>query len=336
MKDLKVIVVIIGIMSFALSQASWAGEQEVIKLGEVVVTATRTERPIESVPASVTVITSEDIEKSPAHSADELLRELAGVTVRHYQGILSSSTTNSVTMRGLVGTEGRVLILRDGVPINDSYGGAVEWNEVDVDDIERIEVVRGAGSALYGSNAMGGVINIITKKPEKEIKTSVETGYGSMNTWLVSLKNSATLGKFGYYISGGYLESDGYCDVAKEKRKSYHTDKEVERHNIGGKLTYEVDPSSSCALSSSHYRQEDTGRYKIPGYEVTSEQNRVGLNYQKKETGGTYGRTFIKTMMKASILHPIMTGQPKHIMPLNITVIMSRRPLGGRFRRVSI
>lgn len=256
-------------------------ERDLYSLEEVVVTATRTERSVESLPASVSVITREDIQNSAAHRVDDLLRELPGVYVRSYHGILSSSTTNDVSMRGLPG-EDSVLVMRDGIPINDPYGGAVEWNEVDIKDIERIEIVRGTGSALYGSNAMGGVINIITKRPAKEMRSSAEIGYGSMNTRLLSLGNSATSGKFGYQLSGNYLDSDGYCDVVEEKRKSYHSDKSVERYSLNGKVSYEIDPSSSMLFSSSVYDQEDSGRYNIKGYEVADEKNRFSLNYQKK------------------------------------------------------
>ncbi len=253
-------------------------------LDEIVVTATKTERTSESLPVSVSIIDEQDIERSAAYRTDDLLRELPGVYVRSYQGILSSSTTNDVGIRGLTG-EDRVLVLRDGIPINDPYGGAVEFNEVDIADIEKIEVVRGPGSALYGSNAMGGVINIVTKKPEEGIKTSAKIGYGDMNTWLGSAANSGGLGKFGYYVSGNFLKSDGYIDVVEEKRKPYHTEKEVERYNFSGKLYYNPDDTSGLTLSLAHYEQEDTGRYKIPGYEVNYDSDRYGLSYQKDGDG---------------------------------------------------
>ncbi len=286
MKRVNLLLFIIAWAGFLLCGNVATAEEkagDVYNLDEVVVTATKTERSIESVPASVSVITKEDIQKSAAYRVDDLLRELVGVSVRSYQGILSSSTTNDLSMRGLTG-EDHVLVLKDGISINDPYGGAVEWNEVDINDIERIEVVRGTGSALYGSNAMGGVINIITKKPEKEMKSVVEISYGSMNTRVVSLGNSATFGKFGYQISGSYLDSDGYCDVVKEKRKPYHTDKSVERYTVNGKLSYEIDPSSSLVFSSAVYDQESTGGYDIDDYEVVDEKGRYSLHYQKKGT----------------------------------------------------
>lgn len=278
----KILVLMLVLM---LPNAVPAQEEEIVqKLDEVVVTATRTERTIESLPNSVSVITREDIDKSAAFRSDDLLRELPGVYVRSYQGILSSSTTNDVSVRGLTG-EDRILVLKDGIPINDPYGGAVEWNEIDLRDIERIEIVRGPGSALYGSNAMGGVINLVTRKPSKELKLSAEAGYGEMNTRLASARSSAGFGRFGYYISGSYLESKGYCDIPKEQKRDYHANKEVERYNFDSKVSYDIDDSSYLALSFSHYEQEDTGRYKIPGYKITNDNDRYGMNYHKEGNG---------------------------------------------------
>ncbi len=107
MEGLRPIVILLGILSIVLSQTCWAKgdkrEKDAVKLEEMVVTATRTERPIGSVPASVTVITRKDIERSPAQSADELLEDVAGVFVRHPTGVSAAGVNNIVYMRGLGG-----------------------------------------------------------------------------------------------------------------------------------------------------------------------------------------------------------------------------------------
>ncbi len=133
---------------------------------------------------------SKDIQNSVANSADELLKGVSGIDLKHSMGILSSGTSNKVVMRGFGGTtEGRVLLLIDGVPMNDLYGSDLEWNKIPVSNIQRIEVVKGATSALYGSGAMGGVINIITKNPTNEVKTNIALSYGSMDTKIASLSS---------------------------------------------------------------------------------------------------------------------------------------------------
>ncbi|MDD3788173.1 MAG: TonB-dependent receptor [Petrimonas sp.] len=240
---------------------------ESVDLGDVSVTATRTERKNIDVPASVEVITQKDIQNSVATSADELLKEVSGLDLKHSIGILSSSTTNKVVMRGFGGTtEGRVLLLIDGVPMNDLYGGDLEWNKIPVSNIQRIEIVKGATSALYGSGAMGGVINIITKNPTKEAKTDIALSYGSMNTQIASVSTMGQVESVGYLISGERATSDGYNPETPANTKPYTRDKGVERDNLNAKLTYDIDETSSAFVSASYYDNETTGALAIDNY----------------------------------------------------------------------
>lgn len=149
-----------------------------IQLGDMVVTATKTEKKIEEAPGSVTVIDEEDLQKQNIQTLDEAFNSLSGVFNKRAKGLMDA--TPSVSMRGFKGDQ-YTLILLDGQPMNDAYTGGIEWGTMPVNNIERIEVVRGAASALYGGNAMGGVINIITKDPEK-LELEASGGYGTNNT----------------------------------------------------------------------------------------------------------------------------------------------------------
>lgn len=236
-------------------------------VGVIVVTATRTEREVSDVPASVTVITKEEIENSPAHSADELIQGLAGIDSLHTIGILSTSTSNKISMRGLGGgSEARVLLLIDGVPANDLSVGAVEWNQIPKDDIERIEIVRGPASAIYGSNAMGGVINIITKSASKETKGKATIGYGTFNTREGNASFSGSSGKAGYRFSAGALRSDGYMSLPKSKQNATSLDQGVERENISGNLSYELNERASFDVKASHFHEQKTGTQDYAGF----------------------------------------------------------------------
>ena len=162
-------------------------EEAVVELGEVVVTATRVERLITDIPASVTVITREEIEKTYAKTVDDFLRREVGVQVRRLEG-LASSCGVAVRMRGTGGWTGRVLILKDGVPLNTRYTGGVPFlNVLSIQDIERIEIVRGAASAIHGSAALGGVINIITRRADIGLSGDVSMEAGSFDTEIGSL-----------------------------------------------------------------------------------------------------------------------------------------------------
>ena len=152
---------------------------EVIKLDEIVVTATRTEKDVDSAPGSVTVITNKDIKRLRIHTVDEAIKYEAGVFARHTKGLANSMP--KVELRGLYGPY-RTLVMLNGVPLNAGYNGLVDWNTVSTENVERIEIIRGPSSALYGGNAMGGVINIITKTPKK-FYANVKSGYGRSDTY---------------------------------------------------------------------------------------------------------------------------------------------------------
>ncbi len=257
-------------------------------LGMVVVTATRTERKVSDVPASVSVITEQDIKESTAKSVDELLQGKAGVYVSHGIGAMSVSTSNKVIMRGMGGsTEARVLMLIDGVPANEEFDGGIEWNKISIDDVKRIEVVRGAASALYGSNAMGGVINIITKKPSDNTQAKVSLGYGSMNTTDNSASLSGRSGALGYRISGGMLKSDGYQPLQEKNIKATSIDKGTERENFRGLLSYDLSDTSSISISGDYYHNQTTGTYDIPGYNPFEQKSKsINAKYINRLSDG--------------------------------------------------
>lgn len=251
----------------AIAVCGMANADEVVDLGEMSVTATKTERKVSDVPASIDIITQADIKKAVAQTTDELLKEVSGLDLKHSMGAVTSGTSNKVVMRGLGGTtEGRVLLLIDGVPMNDLYGGDIEWNRIPVSSIKRIEVVKGASSALYGSGAMGGVINIITKTPTDKAQSDIALSYGSMNTKIASLSTMGKSGKFGYLFSGDRTTSDGYNAETIANTKSYTRDRGTERNNLNGKLTYDIDNTASMFISGSYYDNQTTGALPIADY----------------------------------------------------------------------
>jgi iron complex outermembrane receptor protein len=148
-------------------------------LPEVVVTATRTASAAELVPAAVTVVSAADIADKTAARLGDALEQVPSLYLRG--GALGQSQgtqgTSSMSLRGI--DQSRTLVLLDGQPLQDAGTGKVNWRVPFVEDIERIEVVPGAFSALYGSNAIGGVVNIISKRPDRrEFSTRVRQGWG--------------------------------------------------------------------------------------------------------------------------------------------------------------
>jgi iron complex outermembrane recepter protein len=190
-----------------------------IEKDEVIVSATKTENFINDIPVRVNLVTPRIIKTTPALVMDDFLADIPGININRSFGILSTKAT--ITMRGLSGTEqARVLVMIDGVPINNSDGGSVNWNLLDADMIERIEVVKGPVSSIYGCDAMGGAINIITRKPDEGFSGSVKAGYGTYNTITGRLnladKKKLTSDRSYYWLMNGfYRTSDGYITQSK-------------------------------------------------------------------------------------------------------------------------
>ncbi len=152
-----------------------------IDLGDVSVTATKTEQSTLEVPANVSIVTSKEIEKTNNQRlGDALNAKVPGLYLRG--GALGNArpgVTMLSSMRGQGGTLTKLAVLVDGMNMVDAYSGQVNWSMVSMEDVERIEVVPGVGSSLYGSNAMGGVIDITTKKPTKEeMSFNIGKGFG--------------------------------------------------------------------------------------------------------------------------------------------------------------
>lgn len=178
-------------------------------LQEVVVSATRTEKEPDLAPASVSVVTKQDIQKRNISTIDEAMRYVQGVFFERSKGL--ADTTPTIQLRGLTGQD-RTLILRNGLPLNDGYHGGVNWNSISMDDVQRIEVIRGPGSALYGGNAMGGVVNIITTSPQKR-SAKLSGGAGTDETRRIRGHVQDKMNKLGWRLGFEWDKTDGYANT---------------------------------------------------------------------------------------------------------------------------
>jgi iron complex outermembrane receptor protein len=193
---------------------AWAEEEDedTVEIDEVVVTATRTAAEIETISSNVTVITEDDINNSTAATVQELLRKEAGVFVSDLYG---SGTKSRVDMRGFVRGM-NTLIMLDGRRLNEVNLSGVDWNLIPLENVERIEVVRGSGSVLYGDNANAGVINIITKRgtsetPEFELGGEIDSlEFEDFDGHYEYFSMSGATGMVGYSLFGKYHDTKGY------------------------------------------------------------------------------------------------------------------------------
>jgi len=229
---------------------NFALEAKALVAEPVVITATRTENRLTDVPARINTLNPIQISNIPTSSSDELLAYIPGVQISRSFGVLSPKST--VSMRGLSGKEqSRTLVLFDGIPINKTDGGSVNWNLLNTDQIEQIEVIKGPGSALYGGSAMGGIINIISRKPSKKLEGHFAAEYSSFNTPAARLSLSGRTkpnDSTGFYwsLNGFARRSDGYVVQPKVEQTRYTTKSEM--HEIMGGLRLGYDFSRVRSL----------------------------------------------------------------------------------------
>ena len=169
----------------------------------IVVSATRSEIPLDQSPASVSLITPEDVNQKQIERVSDALREVPGLSVVQTG---TPGQLTSVFTRGLRSEHTQVLL--DGVPINQGLQGAFDFANLTTDDVGRIEVVRGPQSTLYGPRALAGVIQIFTKQGEGTPEISLNAEGGSYNTFRESLESEGRIDKFDYSIGASRLDTD--------------------------------------------------------------------------------------------------------------------------------
>lgn len=198
---------LLGVAAWSSAVASLGAQQQPPVIPKVTVTARRgAELDAREAPVSVTVVTREEIEASPGTTADELLRGIPGLQLPLLNSAKNCPICPSVALRGLgIGDDAnRTLVLVDGVPMNGPMFGNVYWNRIPKQNIERIEIVRGGSSSVYGSFGIGGVIHIITRRPSGNV-ASLETRGGNYATYEASGFGSAELSeRASGSVSAGY------------------------------------------------------------------------------------------------------------------------------------
>jgi len=239
-----------GMVSLALMiNATYAaGNEEDVTLETVVVTGTRTTQKVERIPANVTIINEQDIKNSNAKTVVDLLRFEEGIVVRD---LLGNGKTSQVDLRGF-GETGpyNTLVLVDGRRVNEIDLSGVDWAQIPLEQIERIEIVRGTGTVLYGDNAVGGVINIITKIPSKKLTVTAGTIAGSYG------RNKEQIS-----ISGGRENIVASLFASYDSTNGYRDNGEFRTKDVGGKFI--LDPTEFLSLNlSGSYHSDD---YGLPG-----------------------------------------------------------------------
>jgi len=236
--------VFIGFVNFAFCE-----EPISIELERIVVTPLGVEQPYEKISRSMDVISFEELESSYSQDVSEPLDRLTSSTIINYGSL---GALKSPRLRGSTGAQ--VLVLVDSRPINDPCLGQPELHQIPIESIERIEVIKGPASAIYGSSAIGGVVNIITKKPSKKPKVTLESKVGTFKTLHESLSHSATINGLGYYFNYAYDSSLGHRDNSQYRA-----------HNLTSKFDYQVTENNKLYFDAGYFEDEAGAPAKIVG-----------------------------------------------------------------------
>jgi outer membrane receptor protein involved in Fe transport len=239
----------------------------------VTVTAARTEQLTRNVAASVNVVERESIMRSPAVVADDVLRQIPTFSLfRRTSSLAAHPTTQGVSLRG-VGPSGvsRTLVLFDGIPFNDPFGGWVYWTRVPLASVERIEVVDNPSSNVYGNYAMGGVINIVTPPPSRRT-IELRSQFGTRQTPKVEFSGSDMWGKLGVTLDASAFSTDGYPIVAASERGLVDEKAAVNFGNVALRAQYEVSPRV-LAFGRVGYFTEERDNGKVSTIDGTQEAN---------------------------------------------------------------
>jgi iron complex outermembrane receptor protein len=230
------------VIGFLFTDQPFAAEEEETEMPEVVVTATRYLEEERQVPYNVTVITEEDIKNSNAQNVADALRTVPGVTV---ENSMANPKGSQVDIRGFgESAPNNVLVLVDGRRITEIDLSGTDWSQIPIDQVERIEVIQGGGSVLYGDNAVGGVVNIITKKGEGKPSIQAEADGGSYGSNIQRVLSSGSLDDFSYEVHARHENTDGFRDNGYYDGQDYggsvgHNIGDIVKLNISGNYHYD-------------------------------------------------------------------------------------------------
>jgi len=231
-----------------ISAGEEEGHADVFELDAIVVTASKLKEPVEDIPNHVTVITSEDIQESTAKNVIDLLARESGISVRTTSG---NNKQSVVDIRGMGDTAAsNVIVMVDDLKLNAPDQSGPSISSIPIEQIERIEIVRGAGSVVYGDGAVGGVINIITKKAGKTPSAKIYSSYGSYETFDNRASFSGNWEALNLNLNAGLYDSDGYRDNGFFRKK-----------DISVKSGYVFNDRFSFYASGFYYEDE----YGLPG-----------------------------------------------------------------------
>jgi outer membrane cobalamin receptor len=239
--------IIVALVVLICTKVGWTGD---IELEKIVVTPSRIAQTYSASARRVDIISERSLKYSNPRDISEVLEKLSSLNITNY-GFLGAKKV--INIRG--STEKQVLVLVDGRPINNPRSGDIDLSTIPLNNVQRIEVMAGPASSLYGSTAMGGVVNIITKTPPAQGQTlELSSSFGTFRTYQENLSYGVKHKELGLTLNSGYQSSEGHRDNSKFNAR-----------DASGKLIYELSPENKLTFQGGFYKD----KLGTPG-EITS------------------------------------------------------------------
>jgi len=255
------------------------------------VTPARAEIRLQDAPASVSVLDATDVSSAAAQTMDDLLRQVPGFSIfRRSSSIVANPTTQGVSLRG-AGASGasRTLVLTDGIPLNDAFGGWVYWDRVPRAAVDQIELVRGGSSDLYGSDALSGVINVLSRQPRQGV-VNAEASYGTRETADLTFFAGQRWRGFGASVAGEAYRTDGYFVIAPGLRGLADEEAGSKHRALTLRLSQDWNERNSVFVRGSLFDEDRRNGTKLQRNDTATESLAAGAQFRSRD-GGNWGVT---------------------------------------------
>jgi len=248
---------------------------------QVIVSAARTEVRLSETPGSTVLLSAADVAATPALRVDDVLRQVPGFSLFRRSDSRTANTSNQgVSLRGLGGTAAsRALVLEDGLPLVDAFGGWVYWDRVPRASLANVEVFRGGASNLYGSDALGGVVQFITRQPEQPAFT-LETSYGNERTPDLSFWTGTRVGKWDVSLASEMFRTDGFVVVPTSQRGSVDTRANSEDATVDLNIGHQLGEKGRVFARGSFYTEFRNNGTPIQTNDTRLGEGALGLDKQ--------------------------------------------------------
>jgi outer membrane receptor protein involved in Fe transport len=260
---------------------------------QVTVSAARTQVRLSETPGSTILLTNTDVAATPALRVDDVLRQVPGFSLfRRSDSRTANASNQGVSLRGLGGTAAsRALVLEDGLPLVDAFGGWVYWDRVPRSSLANVEVFRGGASNLYGSDALGGVVQFITRQPQRPAFT-LDTSYGNESTPDLSFWTGTRAGPWDLSLASEMFRTDGYIIVPTWQRGSVDTAANSEDATIDFTAGHKAGDQGRVFVRGSFYTEFRNNGTPVQTNDTIMGEGAIGLDKQFGSSDSLTFRTY--------------------------------------------